>query len=158
MGVEVTDERPYVLHRADGARVHVYDFGLRATSAALWGEGAEREHCRARFQEAFSAIWRGRAESDGFNALVLQAGLAWREVLVLRALAKYLRQTQSTFSQDYVESALSANAGIARDLVELFAIRMDPTRYAGLPGAERTDAAQAVVERIVDEVRTGKRR
>ena len=152
MGVEVTDERPYVLHRADGARVHVYDFGLRATSAALWGEGAEREHCRARFQEAFSAIWRGRAESDGFNALVLQAGLAWREVLVLRALAKYLRQTQSTFSQDYVESALSANAGIARDLVELFAIRMDPARYAGLPGAERTDAAQAVVERITDSL------
>ena len=32
MGVEVTDERPYVLHRADGARVHVYDFGLRALS------------------------------------------------------------------------------------------------------------------------------
>jgi len=150
MGVEVTDERPYGLRRADGVNVHVYDFGLKASSAALWGEGAEREPCRQRFQEAFGATWAGRAESDGFNALVLQAGLDWREVLVLRALAKYLRQTQATFSQDYVESALVANAGIARDLVELFAARFDPSRYAGLPGPERTEAAQAVIERITD--------
>ena len=68
----------------------------------MWGEGAEREPIRARFQDAFSAVWRGDAESDGFNALVLEAGLTWRQVTVLRALAKYLRQTQATFSQDYV--------------------------------------------------------
>ncbi|HRW18523.1 MAG TPA: NAD-glutamate dehydrogenase [Dermatophilaceae bacterium] len=150
MGVEVTDERPYQLHRADGVGVHVYDFGLRVPTEGMWGAGPEREARRQRFQEAFAAIWQGRAESDGFNSLVLQANLDWRQVLILRALAKYLRQTQATFSQDYVESALSANAGIARDLVALFETRFDPSRYAATAGPERAAAEHAVVERITD--------
>jgi glutamate dehydrogenase len=150
MGLEVTDERPYGLTRGGGAGVHVYDFGLRASSAAVWGEGAEREPIRARFQDAFSAVWRGDAESDGFNTLVLEAGLTWRQVSILRALAKYLRQTQATFSQDYVEQALVANHGIARMLVDLFETRFDPSRYAGLAGADRAEATEAVVQRILD--------
>ncbi|MFZ1287390.1 MAG: NAD-glutamate dehydrogenase [Candidatus Phosphoribacter sp.] len=150
MGVEVTDERPYILRRGDGTRVHVYDFGLRARSAVWWGEGTDREPCRQRFQDAFGAVWRGGAESDGFNALVLRAELDWRQVVVLRALAKYLRQTQATFSQDYVEAALVANAGIARDLVDLFETRFDPTRFAGVAGPERAVAEDEIVERITD--------
>ncbi len=150
MGLEVTDERPYGLTRGGGAGVYIYDFGLRASSATVWGEGAEREPIRARFQDAFSAVWRGDAESDGFNALVLEAGLTWRQVTVLRALAKYLRQTQATFSQDYVEQALVANHDIARMLVELFETRFDPSRYAGQAGADRADASEAVVQRILD--------
>ncbi len=150
LGVEVIDERPYQLRRADGVTVHVYDFGLRVADPEMWGDGADREPRRRRFQDAFAAEWRGAAEADGFNALVLQADLDWRQVLVLRALAKYLRQTQATFSQDYVESALVTNAHIARDLVELFETRFDPQRYAGAPGAERDAAATAIVERITD--------
>ena len=44
------------------------------------------------FTEAFAAVWRGEAENDGFNRLVLGAGLTGREVAVLRAYSKYLRQ------------------------------------------------------------------
>ena len=69
---------------------------------------------------------------------------------MLRALAKYLRQTQATFSQDYVEQALVANHDIARMLVELFETRFDPSRYAGQAGADRADASEAVVQRILD--------
>ncbi len=150
LGVEVTDERPYVLRRADGVSVHVYDFGLRLADPELWGDAHDREQCRVRFQDAFAAQWHGRAESDQFNALVLAAGLDWRQVLVLRAVAKYLRQTQATFSQDYVESALLTHPDIARDLVELFETRFDPRRHAGVAGPERAAAADAVVERITD--------
>ena len=57
-------------------------------------------------ENAFSAAWRGEAEVDGFNELVLRAGLTWRQVVVLRAYAKYLRQTGTVFSQDYMESTL----------------------------------------------------
>ncbi len=58
-----------------------------------------------------------------------RAGLTWRQVVILRTVAKYLRQTGSTFSQDYVESALVANTGIARSLVELFEARFDPDAF-----------------------------
>ncbi len=150
LGVEVTDERPYEIRRSDGVVVNVYDFGLRAEAGHMWGDGSDREACRERFQDAVGAVWRGKAESDGFNALVLRAALTWRQVVILRAVSKYLRQTQSTFSQDYVESALVTNARIARLLVELFETRFDPGRYAGQAGSERTEAATAIAELITD--------
>jgi glutamate dehydrogenase len=129
LGVEVADERPYEVRAVDHQRVlHIFDFGLRAP-AERWGSGPGADDVRDRFEDAFRAVWEGRAESDGFNALVLGAGLTWRQVVILRTVAKYLRQTGSTFSQDYVESALVANTGIARSLVELFEARFDPDAF-----------------------------
>ena len=52
---------------------------------------------KALFEDALTALWQGRIEDDGFNALVLDAHLTWRQVVVLRAYAKYLRQAGITF-------------------------------------------------------------
>ena len=122
MGVEVVDERPYLVDRAGRPAAWVYDFGLRYEPS---GDGAS-EDGRIRFQDAFAAVWAGEAESDGFNALVLRAGLSWRQAMVLRAYAKYLRQGGSTFSQNYIEECLTSNVHIARLLVRLFEARLDP--------------------------------
>src|SRR5439155_20779867 len=83
---------------------------------------------RKRFAEAFVAVWTGRVEDDGFNRLVLAAGLSARQITVLRLYAKFLRQAGTTFSQGYMEDALSGNPEIARRLVQLFEIRFNPTR------------------------------
>src|SRR6185295_11718626 len=66
------------------------------------------------FEEALTALWQGEAEDDGFNALVLMAGLTWREVTLLRAYAKYLRQGGMRFSEDYVQRVLRSHAPITR--------------------------------------------
>ena len=151
LGVEVTDERPYEIPGPDGRTLHIFDFGLRA-DAGRWGSGdaALAGNVRERFEEAFRAVWDGRAESDGFNALVLAAGLTWRQVVILRTVAKYLRQTGSTFSQDYVESALAANTGIARSLVELFEARFDPDAFplTGTGHDKRAAKEKQLVARI----------
>jgi glutamate dehydrogenase len=148
LGVEVVDERPYELERSDGLTVHVYDFGLSRPSAAEWSR-QHHETARTLFQEAFAAVWGGAAESDGLNGLVLGAGLTWRQVVVLRAYSRYLRQTGSTFSQEYVESALLANCGIASDIVSLFEERLDPDRYGGVADdPSRVEAAAALVQRV----------
>ncbi|KNX37706.1 NAD-glutamate dehydrogenase [Luteipulveratus halotolerans] len=145
LGVKVTDERPYAMHRADGEKVYVYDFGLRATDAGVWGS-TEQDLAGVRevFQDAFAAVWEGDAESDGFNALVLKGRLRWRQVVVLRAVAKYLRQIGFTFSQDYLVSALVGNVDLARALVELFEVRFDPDFASG----DRDAAEDDVVRRI----------
>ena len=78
------------------------------------------------FEDAFEQVWTGEIESDDFNRLVLRAQLAAREVTILRAYAKYLRQVGSTFSDAYIERALTGNPTIARKLVELFVARFDP--------------------------------
>src|SRR5665811_538552 len=134
-GVEVIDEHPYQIDRADGVAVHVYDFGLRGAGPEAW-VGSRREGLRELFQNAFSAVWDGLAESDGFNALVLGGELTWRQVVILRAVAKYLRQTGSTFSKDYVEAAMVSNVSIAAQLVSLFETRFDPDYPAGTAGTD----------------------
>ncbi len=146
MGVEVVDERPYEVTRADGQQLHVYDFGLRVRDHTLWGS---MTHARLRelFEGAVGAVWSGAAESDGFNALVLRAQLTWREVVILRTVARYLRQTRSTFSPSYLEDALLHNWQIAGKLVALFAARFDPDR----PDEGRAEE-QAVLTRQILEL------
>jgi glutamate dehydrogenase len=123
MGVRVVEERPYGVHPVEGPSAWIHDFGLSYTNH---GE-LDLHEVRGRFQDAFTRALRGDAESDGFNQLVLAAGLTWREIVVLRACCKYLRQTKLTFSQSYMEEALAANPGIATKLIELFRARFDPT-------------------------------
>ncbi|MFV0461730.1 MAG: NAD-glutamate dehydrogenase [Nostocoides sp.] len=147
MGVEVIDEQPYAVTREDGNDLHVYDFGLRVTDAQIW-EALPHDRLRDLFESAVLTVWDGQAESDGFNRLVLLAQLTWRQVVILRAVAKYLRQTQATFSQDYVEDALCSNPQLAAELVDLFQTRFDPARCID-DDAARQVAGDALAERIL---------
>jgi glutamate dehydrogenase len=122
MGVQVVEERPYEVRPPGSPPAWIHDIGL----AYRHGPELDLHEVRERFQEAFIRTLRGDAESDRFNELVLAAGLSWREIVVLRACCKYLRQTRLTFSQSYMEEALAANPTIARTLVELFRARFDP--------------------------------
>ena len=122
LGVDVVDERPYSVTLANGETRHLSDFGLQVSEEALWGDQA-----RARaFEHAFSAVWRGDAESDRLNSLVLLARLDWRRIVILRAISMYLRQAGSSLSVEYIEQALIANPAIAAALVRLFELRFDP--------------------------------
>ncbi|MFD3786355.1 NAD-glutamate dehydrogenase [Streptomyces cyaneofuscatus] len=149
LGVEVVDERPYELRCADRTHAWIYDFGLRMPQTN-GHTGHLADDARARFQEAFAAVWRGEAENDGFNALVLGAGLNWRQAVVLRAYAKYLRQAGSTFSQDYMESTLRNNVHTTRLLVSLFEARMSPGRQSA--GTELTDGLLEELDGALDQV------
>ncbi len=126
MGVRVSDERPYELRPLGRDPVWIYDFGLQHDL----GAELRVEELRETFQHAFEQVWRGEAENDGFNRLVLAARLTAREITILRAIAKYLRQAGSTFSQAYMEDALAEHPDVARGLVELFMLRLDPARPA----------------------------
>ncbi|GAB6052631.1 NAD-glutamate dehydrogenase [Magnetospira thiophila] len=129
MGFKVMDEVPYDLRFGSPSAkqrdtVMIHDFGLRTQDGGTIDLGAIREN----FEEALQKVWSGETESDGFNALVLSAGLDWREVAVLRGYCKYLRQTAIPFSQIYMEQTLSRNAHLARQIVQLFLARFDPAR------------------------------
>ncbi|GAA2643372.1 MULTISPECIES: NAD-glutamate dehydrogenase [Streptomyces] len=149
LGVEVTDERPYELRRSDRVSAWIYDFGLRMPVTGN-GETYLGDDARERFQDAFAAVWQGDAENDNFNALVLSAGLTWRQAVVLRAYAKYLRQAGSTFSQDYMEDTLRNNVHTTRLLVSLFEARMAPVRQTA--GSELVDAMLEELDGALDQV------
>jgi glutamate dehydrogenase len=144
LGVRVQDERPYEVSRADGT-VHIYDFGLTLPAGAR-----ELADIKSKVENAFSATWRGEAEVDGFNQLVLLAGLTWRQVVVLRAYAKYLRQTSAVFSQEYMELTFATYPAIARLIVDLFEARFDPAPEAA--GEDRELRTKTLVESIRREL------
>ncbi|MDL2081336.1 NAD-glutamate dehydrogenase [Streptomyces sp. GXMU-J15] len=150
LGVEVIDERPYELRCSDRTTAWIYDFGLRMPKAPNGSVDYAGDDARERIQDAFAATWTGQAENDGFNALVLSAGLTWRQAMVLRAYAKYLRQAGSTFSQDYMEDTLRNNVHTTRLLVSLFEARMSPDRQRA--GREIVDALLEEVDAALDQV------
>ncbi|MBV8565724.1 MAG: NAD-glutamate dehydrogenase, partial [Methylobacteriaceae bacterium] len=123
MGFRVINESTYDIRPVDmGGEVWLHDMALeRASGGDIDTAGRGRA-----IEEALAAMFRGEAESDGYNALVLEAGLAWRDVAMLRALSRFLQQTRIRYSQDYMWATLVKNAAVAAKLVELVYARFDP--------------------------------
>ena len=129
MGLKVLEEIPFrVRPKGTETKVWIQDFSMHLKA----GGQVPVSRVKQAFHDAFRRVWSGEAENDGFNRLVLGAGLGWREVVILRAYAKYLRQTGFTFSQAYIEDALADHPAITKLLVRLFVTRFDP--------ADRKDA------------------
>ncbi|MEO3749034.1 NAD-glutamate dehydrogenase [Streptomyces sp. B6B3] len=147
LGVEVVDERPYLLRPNGGSSAWIYDFGLRIPEALTRNLGGD---ARERFQDAFAAAWTGAAENDGFNALVLSADLTWRQAMVLRAYAKYLWQAGARFNRERMEATLRRNQHTTRLLVKLFEARLAPQRQHA--GSEVTDALLAELDGALEDV------
>jgi glutamate dehydrogenase len=122
LGLRVVAEEPFRIDGADGVAVWIHEFQLSGIPLLTSVSPA----IRTRFEAALVEVWTGRVENDGLNRLVLVAGLSARQVTVLRLYAKFLRQAGTTFSQTYMEDALSGHPEIARRLVQLFETRFDP--------------------------------
>ncbi len=147
MGLRALHEVPYrVQPQGAPGPVWIRDVALESQD----GRAIDLGRVRDRFHEAFRAVWRGEMESDGFNRLVLRAGLSGREVTVLRACCKFLRQARTPFSQEYMEQTLADHPELARLLVEVFVARFDPEHREG--AEERADAAVAGVRRALDQI------
>jgi glutamate dehydrogenase len=139
MGLQAITEEPFEIRpQGEAQAVWMQDFGL-TSPLGDFDIAAEHRH----FEEAFAHIWAGRMESDGFNRLVLAAGLDWRQVTMLRLYAKAMRQAGSAFSQAYMEDALANHPTIGGHLATLFEARFDPAQ---------ANRAAAETERRVKEI------
>ena len=149
MGVKVCDERPYEITKKDCADVYwMHDFGLildiETTSLNL-------KNLKPCFEETFEQCWFGNIENDGFNQLVLRAGISWQEVNIFRAYYLYLRQIGITFSQVYVETTLAKNPEVVRLLIHYFIQRFDPS----LKQEENSsNELYATIEQAIDQVKS----
>ncbi|HZL00063.1 MAG TPA: NAD-glutamate dehydrogenase, partial [Caulobacteraceae bacterium] len=137
-GFEITPAMP------DGAArpVWVHEFLLEDEN----GGHLSFEDMKAPFEAAYRAVWSGRAESDGFNRLVLELGVSWREAALIRALAHYRAQSGLDPSQAVQEAALTAHPRVARLILELFRVRFDPAVAATL--GEREAESESIADDI----------
>ncbi len=115
-GLRVIGETPYAVRCPDGSVSWILNFAMEVNGTMP----TNFEQAQLSFQESFAKVWKGDLEDDGFNRLILGAGLTGREASLLRAFAKYKRQIGGTFSQAYVESTFGRYPVLANLLVKLF--------------------------------------
>lgn len=121
-GLRVINERPYEVTTSDGSTFWILDFlmTVKVTNTDNIADSQDR------FQTALSQVWQKKLEDDGFNRIILASGLTGREVSVLRAYAKYMRQIDATFSQAYIEETFGRYPQIADLLVKMFIRKFNP--------------------------------
>lgn len=154
MGFSVVDETTHRIAPAGRPVVFLHDMSL------VHGDRRPidlADDLAGRLEDLFAAVFDGRAESDGYDALVLVAGLARREVALLRAVGRWLRQIRAPWSQDVLWGVLHRHPGIAVDLVALFRARFDPhagpdREAAAARASARIETALASVAALDDDL------
>ena len=121
LGLRALDEHPYRFV-VDGTECFLYDIGVRVPLGVQIGD------LRPEIRAALEGLLAGTIEPDGFNRLILLAGLTASQANILRCYAKYAHQTDFTFSQGYVEDSLARLPQLARLVVDLFEARSTPKR------------------------------
>ncbi|MEM1230590.1 MAG: NAD-glutamate dehydrogenase [Pseudomonadota bacterium] len=118
-GFEVLTEHPYRIDSDDGV-YSIQDLTLRSPTAI------PLESIGDLFENAFSAIWQDRAESDALNALVLLEHLDWQQIALLRSYARYMKQAAFGFEQAFIEQTLLKHSPAAKLLIAQFVHRLHP--------------------------------
>jgi glutamate dehydrogenase len=125
MGFRVVDEHTHHIKLDDDDRPDVWLHDMVLESV---GEVATVDllDAKQRLEACFLVVMTGGAENDGYNALVLSAGLGWRDVALIRTVSRFLRQIRVPFSQDYMWATLVLHAPLAAQIAQLFRVRFDP--------------------------------
>lgn len=121
-GLRVIDETPYKIATANGGSNWIMDFSMLHESFPT----TDMSLSQSLFQDGFAQVWENHLEDDAFNRLILSGNLTGRNVTILRAYAKYMRQIGLSFSVDYIANTMSAYPQISAALIELFTYRFDP--------------------------------
>ncbi len=154
LGLVAIEELRVPLVLPEGRRGTLYRFELAAPAKRI----ASLHSDRARFSQALLAVDEGRATDDPLNGLVLDAGLSWREVELLRTLRNHLLQIRTHYNAETVNDVLLRNCPVAATLFRHFAAKFDPVfggdRDAAVAEAEARvgTALEAVQSLAEDEV------
>ena len=151
LGFRVVNERTYRVASTGETgkdRVWLHDMTLERAS----GGAIEINAIQDLIEAALLALFRGLAESDAFNRLVLEAGLGWRDVAMVRALGRYLRQTRIPYAQDYLAETLARHSEIATKIVALFYARFDPRIENGAARDKSEAAIRTEIEELLRNV------
>ncbi len=148
-GFRVIDEHPFLITKNSGDSVWIRDFRLQNTCETP----ADLEQVKPLLEDALLKIWRHELESDRFNALIIRAGLNYKQVVMLRAYAKYLKQATFLHSESAIEQAFCANPDITKEIVKIFEGRFSPANSVRTTGCElRTADIEKLLASVTNAV------
>jgi glutamate dehydrogenase len=122
MGFRVIGESPFKFVNEDSAVVWMHDFTLCSSN----NSAIDLSKIKDNFESLFVLVWQGDAENDRFNRLLVTSYLGWREISVLRAYARYMRQIRVGNSQELISETLVNHKTLVGVLLDLFDVRFNP--------------------------------
>lgn len=144
MGMTVHFEEPFILNLPENSRTGVLAFSVAHPSL---GAGVAPETI-THFDDCLTALFDKKTEVDGFLKLVIAVGLPWRDVMVLRAYAKYLKQIGFPIYSGVIAETLAQYPEITKNLIDLFHERFHPTRH----DPKKADKTLAAINASLGEV------
>ncbi len=148
LGLTVVEELSIPLALPEERRGLLYRLEIETSTARV----AALRDSEERFVDALCALDEGRASDDALNGLVLDAGLSWREVEILRTLRNHLLQIRTHYNVETVNGVLLRNSDVVRALYRSFAARFDPN--VGGDRAVAIAEAQAGVRKALEAVKS----
>ena len=121
VGLRVIAVAPYEISGPKAPPAVIYSFSVQDSTASP----LDVDDQGTLLADAILAVRRGDVTNDALNALVLLAGLSWREVDVLRAYAACAFQMGLVPSRLSLPTALLSHSSIARVLFDIFEAKFD---------------------------------
>jgi glutamate dehydrogenase len=122
-GLRVLEELPYKIEQEkETCWIHTF------TVDFPFNTNIDPSEHKENLSDAFTAIWQKKSDDDNFNELILKAGATWRQVSMLRAYSRYMKQIKMGFSQRYTATSLINHTSIAKKLIALFDCRFNPNK------------------------------
>ncbi|MFB2538350.1 MULTISPECIES: NAD-glutamate dehydrogenase [unclassified Acinetobacter] len=119
-GVSVVTAQTYRFDAQKQAWLQEYRLALKNVSEIDFAT------VKTQFENTLDEIWQGKVESDKLNELILTTTLDTYDVVVLRALSRYMIQATAPFSKDYIHQTLLTNRELTVLLMDLFHAKMSP--------------------------------
>jgi glutamate dehydrogenase len=148
LGLRVIGEHPYGIYRNDDKQFWVHDFSMIYT----FSDNIDLHESKENFQDAFRAIWFGKAENDSFNRLLLGANLGWREVALLRAYARYMKQIRFGISESFIADTLCKYPDLASFIVHYFVTRFSLVKTQPSTRQKYLDKLDSQFSELLDQV------
>jgi glutamate dehydrogenase len=133
-GFIVNYEVVYKVTPASIKSAFIHSFSVQGTIFAAH----EIKLFKTRVEDALLAAWQQKTPDDILNQLVISAGLHYRQVMLIRAIVKYLCQIGIGYSKDYICEILIKHPDIISLMLELFATMFDPEIQGKDSEAEET--------------------
>lgn len=147
MGLNIIDEHTYQVQPAH-CDTHIWIHHFRLKPSVEHGE-IRLFDIKKNFETVMKYTWEGIIENDFFNQLVIKARVKWRDIIMLRSYAKFLRQIRFPYSQDAIEKTFATHPNITSKIVELFKVRFSPEAIENRDKKQQ-EIIDAINESLVD--------
>ncbi len=137
-GLQVMEQAAFPVSLPDDENLYIHTFHVA---------GVDREdhpliQRKAEFLEALDVVFHHCVGNDPLNRLVIEAGVEWKDVDLVRSYLHYLHQLGVSSTTTFAANTLRQHGAITRLLIEHHRLRLDPDLPLTL--SERVDRAAAV--------------